>query len=87
MQLNERSQHESILDLEGVLNSMIDGILIMKRRGRFETQKQKDEGHVKRKAEAGVLLPKPRNTRSHHTLEEKSKNSPYFSKSMNQRGS
>ena len=24
----------------------------------LETQKQKDEGHVKRKAEAGVVLPK-----------------------------
>lgn len=41
----------------------------MKRRGRFETQKQKDERHVKRKAEAGVVLPKPINTRSHHTLQ------------------
>lgn len=41
----------------------------MKRRGRFETQKQKDERHAKRKAEAGVVLPKPINTRSHHTLQ------------------
>lgn len=41
----------------------------MKRRGRFETQKQKDERHVKRKAEAGVVLPKPINTRSHHMLQ------------------
>ena len=75
MQLNERSQHESILDLEWVFNSDWWYPYNEKKR-EIETQKQKDEGHVNRKAEAGVVLPKPRNTRSHHMLEEESKDSP-----------